>query len=193
MGYIKRTSLIFGIIGLFIAGLATCPTADANAIKNPTSVAENPNGEDNGEPVDEEARLSAVAENCANIKYALSQLQRSDSRTRTYLGTSYEAISGRFIVPLNLRLERNNRPSEQLLHIQSEFMTTLTDFRLAYTDYMRELEILTAIDCSAQPADFYNHLETTRTKRAALQAVTQKLNTLAGEQYQAVVDFEGKL
>lgn len=176
---------------MFIAVLAVCPAADVRAIKSPSSVAEHPN--DDGEPVDEAARLNAVAENCSNIKLALSRLQRSDSRTRTYLGTSYEAISGRFIAPLNLRLERNNRPSELFLSIQSEFMTDLADFRLAYTDYMRELEALTAVDCSAHPADFYRHLETTRTKRSALQSVTQKLNALADEQYRAVVDFEEKL
>lgn len=191
MGFIRRTSLIFGAVALLVAALAFCPAADVGAVKNPTSVAEHP--DDSEEEVDEAARLGAVAENCSNIKYALSQLQRSDSRTRIYLGTSYETISGRFIVPLNLRLERNNRPSEQLLSIQSEFMTSLADFRLAYTDYMRDLEALTLIDCSAQPADFYKRLETTRAKRAALQSVTQKLNTLAGEQYQAVVDLEKEL
>lgn len=191
MGFIRRTSLIFGAVALFVAALTFCPVTDVGAVKNPTSVAEHP--DDSEEEVDEAARLSAVAENCSNIKYALSQLQRSDSRTRIYLGTSYETISYCFIVPLNLRLERNNRPSEQLLSIQSEFMTSLADFRLAYTDYMRDLEALTLIDCSAQPVGFYKHLETTRAKRAALQSVTQKLNTLAGEQYQAVVDLEKEL
>lgn len=192
MGFIRRTSLIFGVVAAFVLLLATCPAADVNAIKSPDSVAKNPNG-DSGEAIDEATRLNAVSENCSNIKYALTQLQRSDSRTRIYLGTSYETISGRFITPLNLRLERNNQPSAPLLAIQSEFLTALADFRFAYTDYMRDLEVLISIDCSSQPKDFYSHLETTRTKRAALQSITQKLNTLAGEQYQAVTDLEGEL
>lgn len=191
MGSIKRTSLVFVAIVAFITALAVCPAADVGAIKSPASVAENPN--DDKEPVDEATRLAAVAANCSDIKNTLTQLQRSDSRTRIYLGTSYEAISGRFITPLNLRLERNNRPSEQLLSVQSEFLTALADFRLAYTDYMRDLETLISIDCSNQPKDFYTHLETARAKRAALQSVAQKLNTLAGEQYQAVVDLEKEL
>lgn len=192
MGFIKRTSLVFSAVVVFVMALAACPAADVGAVKDPTSVAENPNDEDDKQ-VDEATRLAAVAENCANIKYTLTQLQHADSRTRTYLGTSYETIVGRFITPLNLRLERNNRPSEQLLSIQSEFMTAQSDFRLAYTDYMRDLETLISIDCSSRPEEFYRHLETTRTKRAALQAITQKLNTLAGEQYQAVVELEEKL
>lgn len=190
MGSIKRTSLVFAVVIAFVALLAACPAADVGAIKDPTSVAENP---DDKEPVDKAARLAAVAANCTDIKNTLTQLQRADSRTRTYLGTSYEAIAGRFITPLNLRLERNNRTSEQLLSIQSEFMTAQSDFRLAYTDYMRDLETLISIDCSGRPEEFYQHLETTRLKRSALQSIVQKLNTLANEQYQAVVELEEKL
>ena len=186
MGYIKRTSLIFVSIIAVVSLLAACP---ASAIKSPTDVAEDLTDE----KVDLATKLDAVAENCANIKHALTQLQRADSRTRTYLGTSYEAISGRFITPLDLRLGRNNRSSEQLLGIQSEFLTTQSDFRLAYTDYMRDLESLIAINCSAHPEDFYKHLESTRAKRASLQSIVKKPNTLAGEQYQAVVELEGKL
>lgn len=186
MGYIKRTSLIFATIIASVSLLSCCPAA---AIKNPTAVAEDLSDDQAATST----KLDAVSENCANIKHALTQLQRADSRTRTYLGTSYEAISGRFITPLNLRLERGNRSSEQLLGIQSEFMTAQSDFRLAYTDYMRDLEALIAINCSAHPEEFYKHLETTRAKRSALQAIVQKLNALAGEQYQAVVELEEKL
>lgn len=191
MGFIRRTSLVFSVVIAFVLLLATCPAADVGALKSPDSVAKNPNDDD--APVDEATRLAAVAANCADIKNTLAQLQRADSRTRIYLGTSYETISGRFITPLNLRLERNNQPSAPLLAIQSEFLTALADFRLTYTDYMRDLEALISIDCSSQPKDFYSHLETTRTKRAALQSVTQKLNTLAGEQYQAVVELKEEL
>lgn len=191
MGFIKRTSLVFTTVIAFVMLLAACPAADVSAIKSPASVAENP--DDDKEPVDEAMRLAAVAANCADIKNTLTQLQRADSRTRIYLGTSYEAISGRFITPLNLRLERNNRTSAELLAIQAEFMTAQADFRLAYTEYMRDLESLIAIDCGTRPEDFYRHLEVTRQKRSALQSIVQKLNTLADEQYQAVIELEAKL
>ena len=191
MGSTKQISLIFCTVVAFIVMLAMCPAANVGAIKSPTSVAENPNGEE--EPVDEAERLKAITSNCSDIKYALTQLQRVDSRTRTYLGTSYETISSRFITPLNLRLERNNRPSEQLLNIQSEFLTTHSNFRLAYTDYMRDLESLITIDCTNQPEEFYKQLESTRTKRAALQTIVKKLNALANEQYKSFVELEKKL
>lgn len=188
----KRTSLVFIATAALVMALAASPISDAGAVKNPASTAEQ-SKEDAGKTPDKAARLEAVAENCANIKHALTQLQHADSRTRTYLGTSYETIAGRFITPLNLRLERNNRSSSQLLSVQSEFITAQSDFRLAYTEYMRDLESLIAIDCSVEPENFYQHLETTRTKRAALQSIVQKLNTLAGKQYQAVADLEKNL
>lgn len=43
----------------------------------------------------------AISQNCSTIQQSLSQLQKIDSRTRTYLGTTYEAIANRFIIPLD--------------------------------------------------------------------------------------------
>lgn len=141
----------------------------------------------------EEERLTAISQNCSTIKQSLSQLQRVDSRTRTYLGSAYEAILTKFITPLNLRLTRNNREVEQLFAIQSDFSAEQARFRTAYTEYMRELEGLIATDCSAHPDTFYQHLETIRTKRADLKATTVKLSELANAQYQAVLELKESL
>ena len=191
MGYSKQISLTLCGLVVFVLALAASPAANVGAIKSPAAVAEDLSDELSA--VDAAARLSAIAENCSDIQYALTQLQHSDSRTRTYLGTSYETIVSRFITPLNLRLEHNNQPSEQLLGIQSEFATTQADFRLAYTEYMRNLESLIAVDCSNRPEEFYDQLEITRAKRSALQGLVQKLNALVGEQYQAVSELEESL
>lgn len=141
----------------------------------------------------EKERLTAISQNCSTIKQSLSQLQRADSRTRTYLGSAYEAILTKFITPLNLRLTRNNHDAEQLFAIQAEFSAEQTRFRAAYTDYMRELEGLIATDCSAHPEAFYQHLESTRTKRTDLKATTVKLSELANAQYQAVLELKESL
>lgn len=141
----------------------------------------------------EEQRLTAISQNCSTIKQALSQLQRADSRTRTYLGAAYETISSKFITPLNLRLTRNNHEAEQLFAIQADFSAEQERFRAAYTSYMRELEGLIATDCSAHPEDFYKHLETTRQKRAELKLTTTKLSELANAQYDAVLKLEESL
>lgn len=141
----------------------------------------------------EEEQLTAISQNCSTIKQSLSQLQRADSRTRTYLGAAYETISTKFITPLNLRLSRNGHEAEQLFTIQADFSAEQARFRAAYTDYMRELENLIATDCSAHPDEFYRRLETTRTKRTELKATTMKLSELADAQYQAVLELEESL
>lgn len=138
-----------------------------------------------------ETQRDAVSQNCSNIKQSLAQLQKVDSRTRTYLGTTYETILTRFIVPLNLRLVKNNRPS--LPSIQSDFTTEQVKFRDSYTDYMRELENLINIDCSVQPDVFYSRLEVVREKRSTLRNVTVRLAELADEQYRVVQDLRNSL
>lgn len=140
-----------------------------------------------------EEQLKAVSQNCNTIKYTLTQLQKVDSRMRTYLGSAYEAISSKFITPLNLRLIRNNRESDTLFSIQSDFAAGQVRFRDAYTVYMREMEGLLAIDCQAHPQDFYRALESTRSKRAELKQTVERLNELAEEQYQAVVELKDDL
>lgn len=138
-----------------------------------------------------ERQRGAISQNCSTIQQTLSQLQKVDSRTRTYLGTTYETIANRFITPLNLRLVKNNRPT--LSDIQTEFTLGQTKFREAYTDYMRELEALIVYDCKQHPDEFYQKLVVTREKRAALRATAEYLAELADQQYAAVLDLRSKL
>lgn len=135
----------------------------------------------------------AIVQNCNQIKQSLIKLQHADSRTRTYLGSAYEAISGRFITPLNLRLIRNNIPSAELFRIQNDFVAAQADFRNKYVDYMRELESLIAADCSAHPEDFYNLLTSVRNKREELRLSTKKISDLASEQYKTVEELKETL
>ena len=125
----------------------------------------------------------AISQNCATIKQSLEQLQRSDSRTRTYLGATYETLANKFIVPLNLRLVKNNLPT--LSDIQAEFTNGQTGFKDAYTEYMKSLGELIAADCKTQPDEFYDKLEVTRKKREILQKTTESLSELTDRQYDA--------
>lgn len=138
-----------------------------------------------------EMQRGAIRQNCSTIQQNLGQLQKIDSRTRTYLGTTYETLANRFITPLNLRLVKNNRPT--LSGLQAEFSTEQANFRSAYTDYMRELESLITTDCRQDPDGFYDKLEITRARRADLRSITMKLSRLAEEQYTAVVELRRAL
>lgn len=138
-----------------------------------------------------ERQRGAISQNCSTIQKSLSQLQKADSRTRSYLGTTYETIVNRFIIPLNLRLVKNNRPV--LSNIQANFTNEQVNFRTQYTDYMRELEVLIATDCKSQPDDFYQKLLEVRARREELRQTTVRLSNLVEQQYAAVLDLRSQL
>lgn len=138
-----------------------------------------------------EYQSKAISQNCSTMQKSLSQLQKVDSRTRSYLGTTYETIANRFIIPLNLRLVKNNRPV--LSNIQADFIAEQNNFRTKYTDYMRELEALIVTDCKNQPEEFYRKLTETRIRREELRQSTVKLSDLAEQQYAAVLDLRSQL
>lgn len=171
MAYIKQISLIITTFVMVIIGSVFAGSAFAL----------------------DKTEEDAIIQNCDNIKQSLIKLQHADSRTRTYLGSAYEAISGRFITPLNLRLVKNNLPSTELLKIQSEFNTSQATFRDKYVEYMRELEGLIATECKTHPADFYHKLEATRTKREELRKITKKISDLVDQQYASVEILRGTL
>ena len=131
-----------------------------------------------------EEQSGAISQHCGTIKQSLAQLQRADSRTRTYLGTTYETIINKFITPLNLRLVKNN--FSPFTTLQSNFISEQNKFKEAYTDYMREMEALVGIDCQVEPEAFYYQLITVRDKRSILHTTAEKLSDLADEQYAAV-------
>lgn len=137
------------------------------------------------------SQSKAISSNCSAIKQSLNQLQKVDSKTRTYLGTTYETIANRFITPLNLRLVRNNRPT--LSAIQSDFFAEQTKFRDGYTNYMRELENLIAIDCQNESDKFYTQLKLVRDYRAKVRLATEELNQLTQDQYNAVLKLRKEL
>ena len=144
-------------------------------------------------PVDglTDIQRGAISQNCGSIKQTLEQLQKIDSRTRTYLGTTYETIANHFIVPLNLRLVRNNRPT--LASLQTEYTAAQSIFKTSYTSYMRELEQLIATDCRTAPDDFYDQLIATRSARSILHDAALELDGLAEDQYRAVLDLRSSL
>lgn len=138
-----------------------------------------------------EEQTAAISQNCSVMQQSLRQLQKVDSRTRTYLGTTYESILNKFIIPLNLRLVKNNLPTN--VQLQAEFIAGQTKFKNTYTDYMRELEGLIATECHARPDEFYQKLETVRERRGQLKESVDHLSQLANDQYQSVLDLRKSL
>lgn len=136
-------------------------------------------------------QTAAISQNCSAMQQSLRQLQKVDSRTRVYLGTTYESILNKFIIPLNLRLVKNNLPTN--VQLQADFIAEQNQFKLAYTDYMRELEGLIATECRSRPGEFYDKLEIVRKRRATLKTSVDRLSDLANDQYQSVLELRDSL
>ena len=121
---------------------------------------------------------TAISENCPSIKTSIKILQKADSRTRVFLGTSYEHILTNFISPLNIRLAKNNHPDTTLSEIQIQFATKRNKFSDTFTQYMKSLETLSNTDCTHDPEIFYNNLEKTRAQRKELNQLSKDLRDL---------------
>ncbi len=139
---------------------------------------------------DQEAEIS---QSCQTIKQNLKSLQRSDSRTRSYLGSLYQTFLTNYIAPLNLSLVKNNQPSATITALYSDFLNARQDFANKFTSYSQNFEELLLIDCKKQPEDFYDKLEQTRKERADLHSSVKRIRTLLGNQYVATEQLKGGL
>ncbi len=127
-----------------------------------------------------------IKEKCNDIKTSLVNLQHEDSRVRVYLGRYYEIVLNKFIVPLNLRLVENNTSNNNLMESQSNFSVAREKFVNDYISYQQSLEELVAVNCTEEPAKFYEKLVSTRSKRKMVSQDAVKLETLAGKQINLV-------
>lgn len=120
-----------------------------------------------------------ISQNCGSLRQSLKQLQHADSRTRVYLGSTYEVLYTDFMSPMNKRLTSLGRTAEELSRAKSEFETTRADFNDTFIRYQISLENLISIDCTREPDDFYTHLEITRNQRGDLSELTSKMKELS--------------
>ncbi|MBQ6394267.1 hypothetical protein IJI55_00460 [Candidatus Saccharibacteria bacterium] len=135
---------------------------------------------------------SAISANCSSIQQSLRTLQRSDSRTRVYLGSIYQTVLTDYITPLNLRLVKNNQPSATLTNNQSEFAAARNDFSQKFIIYSQALEELILIDCNNRPEDFYHKLTEVRSKRSDLSKAIAKINEILNAHAEAVAKLKGE-
>lgn len=119
---------------------------------------------------------AAISMNCSSIRQNLKNLQRSDSRARTYFGAIYETFSSKYLKPLNILLVNNDISSPDLVKLQTSFATTRTRFSEDFITYSKALEDLVSTDCRLEPETFYNKLIVTREKRALVAKDVKELN-----------------
>ena len=140
-----------------------------------------------------ESQEKAVAEHCDSIRSVLKSVQKTDARTRVYLGGYYEAILSRFVTPLNVRLVENNLSSAGLVENQNKLVNTRELFISDFISYQQDLEELVSMDCTKEPGNFYNKLEKVRQKRKIVEQDTLKMRSLLSEHVKLVTELEGKV
>lgn len=139
---------------------------------------------------DQSAKISA---SCSSIRQNLKNLQRSDSRARTYFGAIYETFSSKYLKPLNLRLVNNDISVPDLVKLQTSFATARADFSEDFISYSKALESLIATDCRLEPEVFYQKLIQTREKRAVVAKDVKTLNDYLTGSVKKVETLKGSL
>ena len=133
-----------------------------------------------------DAQRTTIIDHCDAMKDSLKNLQRTDSRTRVYLGRYFETILTNFITPLNLRLVENNISDSALLENQTNFAERRTRFVNDFITYQQGLEELVHVDCKSEPDRFYEKLQATKDKRKIVNRDVMKLKGYTNEQVKLV-------
>lgn len=133
-----------------------------------------------------DTQRATIVDHCDAMKDNLKMLQRTDSRTRVYLGRYFETILTNFITPLNLRLVENNISNAALLENQTNFAERRIRFVNDFIVYQQALEDLVRIDCKNGPDRFYEKLQSTKEKRKIVNRDVIKLKSYTDEQVKLV-------
>jgi len=132
-------------------------------------------------------QITIVRDNCASTKSTLNQVHVSDAVLRVNMGQAYDSMSSKLMSRFNDRVSSNSLNNNDLVSVTKKYNSTLDTFRLDYKRYEEQLSLAISIDCSAQPADFYNAVDQADQYRDLVHADVLKLNDYI-DQYQTAFD-----
>ena len=139
------------------------------------------------------AEVALVSDRCESIINSLKKLQKTDAKTRVYLGSYYEKILTNFITPLNVRLVENSLSNADLVENQNDFAETRQLFSSDFINYQRALEELVGMNCKEDSDTFYNKLVIVRQKRKIMEQDTLKMREIISQHIKMVNSLKGKL
>lgn len=133
-----------------------------------------------------DSKKQSIVGGCDNILSILKSTQYSDSYARTYYGTIYDNFLSSFIVPLNVRLLKNNASDTILTQLQDDFVAEKSKFSTDFITYEKSFDELIKISCATQPEKFYSQLLDVRKKREIVDKDVSKLNNFILSQEQLI-------
>ena len=140
-----------------------------------------------------ETQSNLLKEHCDEVSERLKDVQKNDAKTRVFLGSRYETILNKYMVPLNVRLVENNLSAGGLIDLQNSFAETKSVFNSDYINYQQSLENLVAIDCKSEPDRFYNELSITRKRRMIMEQDVLKMRGFLTRYVQLITELKGRL
>lgn len=135
----------------------------------------------------------AISQSCSTIKQTLKTLQRSDSRTRSFLGASYETFLSSYITPLNISIVRAGQSDVTISALNASLIEKRQNFVAEFTNYSQSLDELIDIDCQNDPERFYQKLVDTRKGRTQLESTVEAIRTNLVNHYTAVKKFQEQM
>ena len=140
-----------------------------------------------------EEQENLVSVNCSTIKSKLKKVQQLDAKVRVYLGSYYEAITTKFIIPMNVRLVENNLSTAEMVENQNKFAEARMVFSNDFVKYQQVLEELINMNCTAEPEKFYEQLVIVRQKRKIMTQDVLQIRTLLSGHVKLVREVMTKL
>jgi outer membrane murein-binding lipoprotein Lpp len=136
------------------------------------------------------SQTELIRSGCVSAKTKLQQLHASDALLRVNMGQIYESILTKLMEKFNSRLSSNNYDNSEFTAISNSYSYTLDNFRSDYITYEKQLSSTLSVDCSNQPASFYDAVLSARSKRDQVHSDVTKLNQYADKYELAVNQFE---
>lgn len=140
-----------------------------------------------------EEQEKVISGECDTIHETLKSLQKVDSKVRVYLGSYYEKILNKYMIPLNSRLVENSISNTDLINNQASFKGTKELFSNDFISYQKNLEELINSDCKTNPSGFYEKLESVRSDRKKVRQDVLALESLITKHKKAVNSLMEKL
>lgn len=128
-----------------------------------------------------------ISGECDTIHQILQALQKTDAKTRVKLGYTYETILSKYMIPLSSRLAKNSIANSEFVDIQSAFKDAKQSFSDDFIVYQKNLENLVAFNCTENPSEFYDKLQTLRSDREKVRQDTLKLSNLIKKHHATVM------
>jgi len=135
-------------------------------------------------------QLEQIKGSCITIKATLKQIHSSDALLRVNTGQIYESISTKLMERFDERADYNNMDEDALVASANNFDLLLDNFRSDYVTYEQQLSLAINIDCTTQPAAFYDAVAQARTNREKMHSDVAALNQALDQYNQVVAQFE---